>query len=209
VEHERGREARRHESGELAARVKRVRRIARVRELELERERTDLALENEEKRLRVMVALIRRQARLDERIHLGVSIDSGRVYLGREGAVLREFDAEIGPERMVGIAPDTVMLAHPRGERSVQKVLSGDDEWEVPRWVFADRGLPVPEHRAIKGALGPNAVVLNGGLVIYSMPSTGPLSDSSYVLPGSLRVSGSDLAAVVPNLAAGTAVYFY
>lgn len=188
-----------------------AREIARLRSgmSELERERTDLALENEEKRLRVMVALIRRQAKLDARIHLGVSIDSGRVYLGREGAVLREFDAEIGPERLVGIAPDTVMLAHPRGERSVEKVLSGDAEWEVPRWVFADRGLPVPERRAIRGALGPSAVVLNGGLVIYSMPSAGPLNDSSYVLPGSVRVSERDLAAVLPNLTAGTAVYFY
>jgi hypothetical protein len=51
--------------------------------------------------------------------------------------------------------------------------------------------------------------VLNGGLVLYSMPSSGPLNDSSYILPGSVRVSASDLAAVVPNLSAGTAVYFY
>jgi hypothetical protein len=188
-----------------------AREIERLRSgmSELERERTDLALENEEKRLKVMVALIRRQARLDQRIHLGVSVDSGRMYLGREGAVLREFDVEIGPERLVGVAPDTVMLAHPRGERSVQKVMSADEEWEVPRWVYLDRGLPVPETRALKGALGPNAVMLNGGLVIYSMPSSGPLNDSSYILPGSVRVSPSDLAAVIPNLSAGTAVYFY
>lgn len=188
-----------------------AREIERLRSgmSELERERTDLALENEEKRLKVMVALIRRQARLDERIHLGVSVDSGRMYLGREGAVLREFDVEIGPERLVGVAPDTVMLAHPRGERSVQKVLAAGEEWEVPRWVYLDRGLPVPENRALKGALGPNAVMLNGGLVIYSMPSSGPLSDASYILPGSVRVSPRDLAAVIPNLSAGTAVYFY
>jgi hypothetical protein len=188
-----------------------AREIERLRSgmSELERERTDLALDNEEKRLRVMLALIRRQAKLDQRIHLGVSTDSARMYLGREGAVLREFDVEIGPERLVGLAPDTVMLAHPRGERSVQKVLSGDDEWDVPRWVYLDRGLPVPEHRAVRGALGPVAVVLNGGLVLYSMPSSGPLNDSSYILPGSVRVSASDLAAVVPNLSAGTAVYFY
>jgi hypothetical protein len=51
--------------------------------------------------------------------------------------------------------------------------------------------------------------MLNGGLVIYSMPSSGPLSDASYILPGSVRVSPRDLAAVIPNLSAGTAVYFY
>ena len=176
---------------------------------ELERERTDLAVENEEKRLRVMLALIRRQARLDERIHLGVSVDSGRMYLGSAGAVLREFQVEIGPERVVGIAPDTVMMANPRGERTVQRVLTADDEWEVPRWVYQDRGLPIPENRAVRGALGPHAVVLSGGLVIYSIPDSGPLGDPGYVLPGSVRVPAADLEAVAPNLAAGAPVYFY
>lgn len=176
---------------------------------ELERERTDLALRDHEKRLQVMLALIRRQARLDKRIHLAVSLDSARMYLGREGAVLREIEIEVGPERLVGVAPDTVVLAHPRGERSVQKVLGASDTWDVPEWVYHDRGLPVPADRAIQGALGPSAIVLNGGLVIYAMPEAGPLNDSTYILPGSIRLSASDLAAVVPNLTAGTAVYFY
>lgn len=176
---------------------------------ELERRKTDLAVANEEKRLQVMLALIRRQARVDQRLHLAIEVDSARMHLGREGAVLREIDVEVGPERMVGIAPDTVMLAHPRGERTVQRVLSADDPWEVPAWVFLDRGLPVPESRAITGALGPDAVILNGGVVIYATPRDGPLADSSYVLPGSIRVSRSDLNAVAPNLTPGTAVYFY
>lgn len=176
---------------------------------ELERRKTDLALENKEKRLTVMMELIRRQARLDKRIHLAVEMDSARMFLGREGSVLREIDIEIGPERMVGVAPDTVMLATPRGERSVQKVLGGRDSWEVPKWVYVDRGLPVPEDRAVSGALGPVAVILNGGVVIYSMPSVGPLNDSTYVLPGSIRISEEDLRAVAPNLSSGTAVYFY
>jgi hypothetical protein len=88
-------------------------------------------------------------------------------------------------------------------------VLSGSEAWEVPGWVYLDRGLPVPEQRMLKGALGPAAVVLSGGLVVYAMPSSGPLNDSSYILPGSVRVSASDLAAVLPNLTVGTAVYFY
>ncbi len=176
---------------------------------ELERKKTDLALQNEEKRLTVTMELIRRQAKLDKRIHLAVAMDSARMFLGREGSVLREIDIEIGPERMVGVAPDTVMLAHPRGERSVQKVLGARDSWEVPQWVYLDRRLPVPEDRSVKGALGPLAVILNGGLVIYSMPSVGPLNDSTYVLPGSIRISEEDLRAVAPNLSSGTAVYFY
>ena len=176
---------------------------------QIERERTDLAVADQEKRVSVMMALIRRQAKLDAQLHLAVSVDSGRMYLGREGAVLRDIDVEIGPERLVGIAPDTVMMAHPRGERSVQKIMTAADAWEVPQWVYRDRGLAIPEHREVKGALGPAAVVLNGGLVLYSMPSAGPLNDSSYILPGSIRLSAVDLEAIIPNLAAGTAVYFY
>lgn len=195
----------------LYKRVGYAREIERLRSgmSELERQRTDLAVENEEKRLRVMLELIRRQAKLDQRYHLGVSVDSGRMYLGSAGAVLREFSVEIGPERAVGIGPDTVMMAHPLGERSVQRVLTARDEWEVPSWVYQDRGLTIPEKRQVRGALGPHAVILNGGLVIYSMPDSGPLSDPSYVLPGSVRVPVEHLGAVVPNLSAGAPVYFY
>jgi hypothetical protein len=53
------------------------------------------------------------------------------------------------------------------------------------------------------------AIVLNGGSVIYSLPTVGPLNDSAYVLPGSIRVSAEDLRAVTPNLQRGTVVYFY
>jgi hypothetical protein len=45
--------------------------------------------------------------------------------------------------------------------------------------------------------------------VIYSVPVAGPLNDSSYVLPGSIRASAADLEAIAPNLSVGMAVYFY
>jgi hypothetical protein len=51
--------------------------------------------------------------------------------------------------------------------------------------------------------------VLDGGTVIYSVPVVGPLNDSSYVLPGSVRASAADLEAIAPNLSVGMAVYFY
>ena len=59
------------------------------------------------------------------------------------------------------------------------------------------------------GALGRAAVRLDGGSVIYSLPSVGPLNDSAYVLPGAIRVRASDLKAIAPNLRPGVAVYFY
>jgi len=91
----------------------------------------------------------------------------------------------------------------------VQAVLGARDVWEVPDWVYRERKLPVPEDRHVAGALGPVAVVLDGGTVLYSMPAAGPLADSAYVLPGSVRVRAEDLEAIMPNVQRGTAVYFY
>jgi hypothetical protein len=81
--------------------------------------------------------------------------------------------------------------------------------WEVPGWVFADRGLPLPDDRKIAGALGAGAIELSGGAVIYGHPTTGPLADSSYVMPGSIRARTQDLRAIAPNLTPGMSVYLY
>jgi len=175
----------------------------------LERSRTDAILARDENRLRLALELIRRQARIDKDLHLSVTVDSGVMYLEREGAHLREMPIQIGPEKTVGVAPDTVRMVAPRGARTIERILDENGSWEVPAWVYADRGLPPSTERTIKGALGPAAVVLSGGTVIYSMPSAGPLNDSAYVLPGSVRARAADLKAILPSLQNGMTVYFY
>jgi phosphoribosylamine--glycine ligase len=84
---------------------------------------------------------------------------------------------------------------------------------EGPALLECNARLGDPEAQVIlprlAGALGPAAIRLDGGTVIYSLPSVGPLNDSSYVLPGAIRVRASDLKAIVPNLRPGVAVYFY
>ncbi|HEX6535866.1 MAG TPA: hypothetical protein VF041_14805 [Gemmatimonadaceae bacterium] len=192
-------------------RVTYEREIARLHSgmSDFERKRTDAILSSRERRFGMMMQLLRRQARWDKEIHLSVSVDSARMYLERDGALLREIPVEMGPERRIGVPPDTVVLAVPRGTRSVRAVLHATDDWEVPEWVYRDRGIPVPADRKVKGALGPVAIVLDGGTVVYSLPEAGPLNDSGYVLPGSVRARAEDLEAVVPNLGKGTAVYFY
>lgn len=192
-------------------RVRYQREIARLRAgmTEFERRRTDAILASEERRLGMMMELLRRQAKWDKTIHLAVAVDSGKMYLEREGVTLREADVELGPERRIGLPPDTVRMPVPRGSRSVVKVLGEEEPWEVPRWVYADRGLPIPTERTVKGALGPVAILMDGGTVIYSLPSAGPLNDSSYVLPGGVRARADDLRAIVPNLQPGSSVYFF
>ena len=174
-----------------------------------ERKKADLLLASDENKFRVMVALIRRQAQVDKEIHLSVSVGSGMMYLEREGALLREMRTEVGPEKLVGTSPDTVRMAIPRGARTVERVLGAKDPWEVPKWVYTDRGLAMPADRSVKGALGPVAILLNGGTVIYAMPAAGPLADPNYILPGSIRARSADIRAIAPNLKPGRTVYLY
>jgi hypothetical protein len=175
----------------------------------LERNRTDAILARDENRLRIAVELIRRQARIDKDLHLSVTVDSGVMFLEREGALLREMPIQIGPEKTVGASPDTVRMVAPRGARTIERIVDENGTWEVPAWVYADRGLQTSAEREIRGALGPAAIILSGGTVIYSMPSAGPLNDSAYVLPGSVRARAADLKAILPNLQNGMTVYFY
>ena len=184
---------------------------ARLREgmSSLQRQQADAILSNEQNKVRMMIELVRRQAQIDKQLHLAIPVDSGVMYLEQEGALLREMPVQIGPEKRVGVPPDTVYMAAPRGTRTVERILDESAAWDIPAWVYADRGLAVPASRAVQGALGPAAVVLVGGTVIYSMPSVGPLNDSTYVLPGSVRTRAADLQAIAPNLKPGMTVYFY
>ena len=175
----------------------------------IERQRADLLLASDDRRVAVMLELLRRQAATDARLHLSVALDSGRMTLERDGAVLRTVAAQPGPERTVGTAPDTVRLSAPRGQRTVERVLGPDERWEVPAWVYADRRLPVAADRLADGALGGRAVVLSGGALLYAAPESGPLADPDYVLPGSVRVPLADLRAMAPNLTPGMPVYFH
>ncbi len=177
----------------------------------LERERTDQLVAQEQDKLRLAIALIRRQARMEGALHLSVALDSGAMFLERDGAMLREMPVQVGPERRIGVAPDTVRLAAPRGVRTVARVLTDTAAWEVPAWVYVERGLNPPSEatdRLLPGALGV-ALILEGGAIIYSHPTTGPLSDSTYVMPGAIRARADDLRAILPNLSAGTRVYLY
>lgn len=175
----------------------------------LERTRADAIVSSQADRAELMLELMRRQSEGDERLHLAVNTDSSYIALDRGSARLREIKAEIGPERRVGVAPDTMRVAVPRGVRAVQRLLTNSDRYELPAWVWVDRGLPVPAVRADSGWVGRGAIVTTGGTLIYSLPAAGPLADSSYVMPGSLRVPAADLAAIRANLSAGMRVYFF
>ena len=131
------------------------------------------------------------------------------MYLQREGARLRDMPVQIAPETRIGDTPGSVVLAAPRGKRAVVSILGKGDAYELPAWAWSSRGLAVPADRSVAGALGPVALVLSGGTVVYSTPAPPPLDAPDYILPGSVRANGPDLEAILENVRPGMPVYFH
>ena len=105
----------------IAKRVKYNHDVAELRShmSEAERQSSDAIVQAEENKLRIAIELAKRQAKFDKRLHLNVSIDSSRMYLTREGALLREMPVQFGPERPASDSSDAPPVAVPRGERTV------------------------------------------------------------------------------------------
>ncbi len=101
-----------------------------------------------------------------------MDVDSAQLSLMQEGATLRRFPVKLGVSRSVQRG-DTSTTGMPRGPFVVQRVLGPADPWPVPRWVYTDRRLAVPADSMVAGALGPVAILLEGGAVIYSQPAVG------------------------------------
>ena len=172
-----------------------------------QQQRGDAMSVSRQEQRKLMLQLVHRQAQFGNALHLSVDLDSSKIGLVQEGAVLRTLPVELGAARTLNKS-DTASGVM-RGADSVVRVLGPADAWPVPRWVFKDRRLAVPADSMVPGALGPVAVLLGSGTVIYSLPTTGPLRDPTYVLPGAIRASADDLRAIAPNLVPGTPVYIY
>lgn len=146
----------------LAQRVLDGRESARLRSqlTNVERDRIDAALRADSNRAQVLVELARRQARIDNGLHLSVALDSGVVHLEQEGAVLLSIAAQAGPEGWTHTSPrDSVRLADPRGDRTIEDIV------------------------------GDSLVMLSGGTVIYADGSTGtPRTGQVRVSPADLKL---------------------
>ena len=111
----------------LAKRVKYNHDVSELRShmTDAERQRTDAIVEAEQNKLRIAIELAKRQAKFDKKLHLNVSVDSARMYLTREGALLREMPVQFGPERGVSASDSAPPAAIPRGERTVAALSEG------------------------------------------------------------------------------------
>lgn len=110
----------------LAKRVKYNHDVSQLRQhmTSAERERTDAIVQSEQNKLRIAIELAKRQAKFDKRLHLNVSVDSARMYLTREGALLREMPVQFGPERAVSPTDTARPAPLPRGERTIADLSS-------------------------------------------------------------------------------------
>jgi hypothetical protein len=144
-----------------------------------ERKKSDIVVKSEQDKLRLALELAKRQAHFDPRLHLSIAVDSGVMYLERDGALLRVMRVTLAPAAVPGVRTrgkgDTTAATLPLGQRTVQQIIPGDS--------------PV--------------IVLNGDARIYAG------SDSGAVAAGDVRADSADLRAILPNLSAGMTVYFY
>ncbi len=135
----------------------------------VERSRLDAALVSDSNRLQVMIELARRQARVDNGLHLSVALDSGVLSLEQDGATLRAVHADIGPDSWVHTGKrDSLRLTAPRGARTIEQLL------------------------------GDTAIVLSGGAMIYARgqgDSSTTRSGSVRVDAKDLKIIGPSLKA--------------
>ncbi len=175
----------------------------------MEKQQADALVTGEGGRAALTMALVRGQSIKDRRLNLSIALDEGTMDLQQEGAQLREMRVRIGPEQIVGPPPGERKVTPPLGQRRVARVVDESFVWEVPEWVYTQRGQPVPPDRNLRGALGEVAVILDDGTCLYSLPGAGPLADPAYVLPGGVRAEAADLRAIRVNLEPGVPVYFH
>lgn len=162
----------------VAKRVKYNHDVKQLREhmTQSERDRTDAIVQTEENKLRLAIELAKRQAKFDKRLHLNVSIDSARMYLTREGALLREMPVQFGPERAPSESSDAPPAAIPRGERTVANLSEGRIALDGGAYILtsntpalANDSTPIPPGSLRIGledmkAIRPN---LNAGMKVY------------------------------------------
>ena len=98
--------------------------VARLRGAmsDAERERTDAIVEAEHDKARIALALAKLQAKMETNLHLAVALDSGRIYLERDGRILREMAAQFGPEKGTTPGSDSVPVVVPRGQQAIARV---------------------------------------------------------------------------------------
>src|SRR6185437_14417745 len=66
-----------------------------------------------------------------------------------------------------------------------------------------------PRGQRTVASIGPWAITLDGGTLIYADSGRDALSDGAGVTPGNVRVAATDFEAIMPDVKPGMSVYFF
>lgn len=141
-----------------------------------ERAKTDAIVAAEQNKARIALELAKRQAKFEKALHLAISVDSGKVYLEREGNVLREIAAQFGPEKGVTAGTDSIPVVVPRGEVNVARIeenrilLEGGSAIEASQTDVASQdSSPIPPGNVRIGKTDMAAIMpnLTAGMRVY------------------------------------------
>lgn len=139
-----------------------------------------------------------------------LSIDSRqkklRFYYG--DTLLREADVTVGPEKSITANGKTWTFVPVKGAFTVEAKIVHYG-WQIPEWVYAMNGEPVPAERpTIEGGLGDYVIFLGNGYVIHTPPrENSPLHGAK---PGSYMVDEQTMRAIWQRIHKGkTPVYIF
>lgn len=143
-----------------------------------------------------------------ENFHIAIHTREKKLRFMYGDKVLREAPVTPGENRTVSSGTRQWTFVPLRGAFTVDGKLVGHD-WKVPEWVYAMRGLPIPEQRpTVANGLGEYVVLLPNGYVIHSPPAEESPLDGPK--PGSYMVPAEDLRAIWPRIHRGkTEVYIF
>ena len=129
-----------------------------------------------------------------------------RFYYG--DTVLREADVMIGDSKTLTANGKSWTFIPLKGAFHIEAKLV-DHAWQVPEWVYAMNGQPVPAQRPVVPAgLGRYVLYLPNGYAIHTHPA--PESPLQGAKPGSYMVSEDFMRAVWPRITTGsTQVYIF
>jgi hypothetical protein len=91
-----------------------------------ERRRSEFIIATEQDKLRMELALAKHQAQWDAKLHLSVATDSGRMYLERDGALLRDMRVWIAPASIPSANGHDMASSTALGQRTIVQVDTSD-----------------------------------------------------------------------------------
>jgi len=143
-------------------------------------------------------------------IVITVDVSLNRLYLFRDGQLVKESPAATGSEKVLKQGSHVWLFRTPEGHLTVVRKIE-DPVWSKPDWAFIEDGQRVPPpdspRRKIKGHLGRYALDLGEGIMIHGTDE--PRSIGRRMSHGCIRLPNDMLKTVYRSAAIGTDVYIF